>query len=90
MRCAVRDGFPLRGTVHESRKGRSEAVAPSINSSTREERAAYVRERYQCIANCDLCGLCKIFHGKDPEQALAAYIDGEAELSQVMMRYRGR
>ncbi len=65
-------------------------MAPSIGSSTREERAAYVRERFQCIANCDLCGLCKIFHGKDPEQALAAYIDGEAELSQVMMRYRGR
>lgn len=65
-------------------------MAPSIASSTREERASYVRERYQCISNCDLCGLCKIFHGKDPEQALAAYIDGEAELRQVMMRYRGR
>lgn len=65
-------------------------MAPSITASTREERLTYVRERFQCISNCDLCGLCKIFHGKDPEYALSAYIDGEEELRQVMMGYRGR
>jgi len=65
-------------------------MAPTVKSSTREERLAYVRDRYHCIANCDQCGLCQIFHGEDPEHALAPYIDGEAELAQVMMRYRSR
>lgn len=65
-------------------------MAPGIEDSTREERLAYVRERYQCIANCDLCGQCALFHGQDAEHALAAYIDGEAELRQVLMSYRRR
>jgi hypothetical protein len=65
-------------------------MAPSIESSTREEREAYVRERYHCISDCDLCGLCKIFHGVSPEHALADYIDGREELAKVMMGYRHR
>lgn len=63
-------------------------MAPSIATSTREERLAYVRERYRCIADCDNCGLCKLFHGKDAEHALATYIEGEEELNLVMMSYR--
>ena len=65
-------------------------MAPTVADSTRDERLAYVRRRYPCIADCDACGLCKLFHGQDAEHALAAYIDGEAELPQVLMRYRGR
>lgn len=65
-------------------------MAPAVASSTREERLAYVRERYHCIADCDACGLCKIFPGGNAEQALADYIDGKAELRQVMMAYRSR
>ena len=65
-------------------------MAPTVAESTRDERLSYVRERYRCIADCDQCGLCKLFHGKDAEQALAAYIDGEDELAVVMRRYRGR
>ena len=65
-------------------------MAPGVAASTREERLAYVRERFRCIADCDLCGLCKLFHGADPEHALAAYIDGERELAAVMREYRGR
>ena len=64
-------------------------MAPSIATSTREERLAYVRRRYPCIADCDACGLCKIFHGRDVEDALADYIDGKEELAPVFMRYRG-
>lgn len=63
-------------------------MAPSIAQSTREERLAYVRRRYPCIADCDACGLCKLFHGEDAEHALADYIEGLDELPQVMMRYR--
>ena len=63
-------------------------MAPSITNSTREERLAYVRKRFACIANCDLCGNCALFHGRDAETALADYIDGKDELPQVVMRYR--
>jgi hypothetical protein len=61
---------------------------PSIASSTVDERRAYVRKRYACISDCDACGLCKLFRHMDPETALADYIDGLAELPQVLMRYR--
>ncbi len=63
-------------------------MAPSITSSTRDERLAYVRKRYVCIADCDACGICALFHGRDPEDALADYIDGKEELPQVVMKYR--
>lgn len=62
--------------------------APSITTSTADERRSYVRERYVCISNCDLCGICATFHGRDVEQALQDYIDGHAELREVLKRYR--
>ena len=40
---------------------------PEITGSTEEERRAYIKNRFPCIADCDMCGLCKVFHGKDPE-----------------------
>lgn len=66
------------------------AQAPSISNSTRDERLAYVRQRYVCIADCDACGICALFHGRDAETALADYIDGKEEHTQVVMRYRRR
>ena len=63
-------------------------MAPSIQDSTQEERLAYVRRRYACIADCDACGICVAFRRKDPEDALADYIAGTAELREVLMRYR--
>ncbi len=62
--------------------------APSIHDSSEEERREYVRTRYVCISNCDLCGNCALFHGKDPEYALEDYIAGKDELPAVVMRYR--
>ena len=47
-----------------------------------------MRKRYVCIADCDACGICALFHGRDPEDALADYIDGKEELPQVVMKYR--
>ena len=41
--------------------------APEIKGSTEEERRAYIKNRFPCIADCDMCGLCKVFHGKDAE-----------------------
>lgn len=62
---------------------------PRINDSTREERQTYVRERFVCIADCDQCGICATFHGKDPETELEDYIEGRAEFSEVMARVCG-
>ena len=62
--------------------------APSITTSTIEERREFVRQKYVCISDCDLCGICATFHGRDAEQALEDYIDGNAELREVLMRYR--
>lgn len=50
------------------------ASAPEIQESTSEERRAYIKERFPCITDCDMCGLCKVFRGKDAETAYADYI----------------
>ena len=40
--------------------------APKITDSTKEERYKYINETYKCIADCDMCGICKVFRGKLP------------------------
>ena len=57
--------------------------APDINSSTADERREYIKNRYPCIADCDMCGLCKVFHGKDPESAYDDYIKGMRSFTEV-------
>ena len=63
---------------------------PSIVDSTREERLAYVQERYTCISDCDLCGICASFGWQNPEDVLADYIDGKDEMRAVLVRFRQR
>ncbi|MBP1585261.1 MAG: hypothetical protein ILP17_06175 [Lachnospiraceae bacterium] len=62
--------------------------APDILNSTEEERRAYIKERFPCIADCDMCGLCKVFHGKDGEQAYADYITGKRSFMEVSADYK--
>ena len=62
--------------------------APNINSTTREERRDYIIKRFPCIADCDMCGLCKVFHGKDAETAYADYINGKREFTEVSADYK--
>lgn len=62
--------------------------APEIDASTKEERRLYIKERFPCIADCDMCGLCKVFHGKDAETAYKEYIDGEKSFLEVSAYYR--
>ncbi len=61
---------------------------PDITSSTKEERRNYIRQRFPCIADCDMCGLCVVFHGKDPEEAYADYINGSRSFEEASMDYR--
>ncbi|MCR4658453.1 MAG: hypothetical protein K5770_19820 [Lachnospiraceae bacterium] len=62
--------------------------APQITNSTAEERRAYVKERFPCLADCDMCGLCIVFRGKDPEQAYDDYIKGKRPFMDVSADYR--
>ncbi len=64
------------------------AKAPETTASTPEERRAYIKERFPCIADCDMCGLCKVFHGKDAETAYADYIIGNRSFVEVSADYR--
>lgn len=62
--------------------------APEIKDSTEEERRRYINDTFQCIADCDMCGLCAAFHGKDPELAYDDYISGKREYMEVSADYR--
>lgn len=63
-------------------------TAPDILDSTSEERRNYIINRYPCIADCDMCGLCTVFHGKDAETAYADYIRGVKSFEEVSAYYR--
>lgn len=65
-------------------------TAPDITTSTADERRNYIKTRYPCIADCDMCGLCSVFHGKDPEIAYAEYIYGEKTFEEVSADYKVR
>ena len=62
--------------------------APLISESSVDERREYIKNRYPCISDCDMCGLCKVFHGKDPELAFRAYIEGSLTFEAVASMYR--
>ena len=62
--------------------------APDINSSTIEERRAFIKRRFPCIADCDMCGLCTVFHGKDAQQAYDDYIMGKRSFMEVSGDFR--
>ena len=61
---------------------------PEIEESTQEERRQYIKETFPCIADCDMCGLCPVFRGKDPEVACADYISGKRSYLDVTEDYR--
>lgn len=62
--------------------------APEIAESTEEERREYIRNTLKCIADCDMCGLCTVFRGKDPELAYADYITGKRDFLEVSGDYK--
>ena len=63
-------------------------IAPDITDSTTEERRAFIKAKYPCIADCDMCGLCKVFRGKNAEQAYDDYITGKRSFMDVSADYR--
>jgi hypothetical protein len=63
-------------------------IAPEIRDSSEEDRRKYVKDRYPCISDCDMCGLCKVFRGKDPEVAYNDYIVGRRSFEEVSEDYK--
>lgn len=62
--------------------------APKIDTSSENERRIFIKDKYPCIADCDMCGLCKVFHGKDPENAYDDYIKGIRSFADVSDDYK--
>ena len=64
------------------------AIAPEIKNSTVEERREFINKKYPCLADCDMCGLCKVFRGRDAEHAFEDYIAGERSFMDVSADYK--
>ena len=63
-------------------------LAPDIANSTVEERREFIKAKYPCIADCDMCGLCKVFRGNNAEHAYADYIDGKRSFVDVSADFK--
>ncbi len=63
-------------------------TAPDIAHSTRQERQAYIDEAFACLADCDLCGKCKMLHGRDADEVYADYIAGKRDFLDITMQLR--
>lgn len=62
--------------------------APSIDSSTREERLEYVLSEWKSLHNCNLCGKCHILKGRNEEILYADYIDGKRSYMDISLGIR--
>ena len=63
-------------------------TAPDIENSNVEERREFIKAKFPCIADCDMCGLCKVFRGADAEHAYDDYITGKRSYAEVSADYR--
>ena len=63
-------------------------TAPSIESSTREERLDYVLNEWKCLHNCELCGKCHVLKGRNEEQLYADYLDGKRSCMDITLEIR--
>lgn len=63
-------------------------TAPELRDSTREERENFIKDHYPCISDCDACGICAVFHGRDPLLVFRDYIDGKRGYMEILQEYR--
>lgn len=63
-------------------------LPPLIETSTQEERRAYVREKWECMHNCELCGKCHILRGRDAETLYTDYIEGRRSYMDITLEIR--
>lgn len=65
-------------------------MVPDIESSTRQEREQYIYDNFYCRGNCEICGLCKIYHGQPIEVVYEDYIEGKRSFQEIAQAYRAR
>lgn len=63
-------------------------MAPEIENSTVEQRREFIKKTYWCRSDCDNCGICQVFGGKDPLVVFADYIEGKEAYLDISKRYR--
>ncbi len=63
-------------------------TAPPIETSTREERLAYVLDAWKCLNNCKLCGKCTMLKGRSEEVLYADYIEGKRQYMDITLEIR--
>lgn len=66
------------------------SLPPPLDTSTPQERRAYVQHMWQCLHHCESCGKCQVLRGRDPETAYADYIEGRASYRDVTLALRQR
>lgn len=62
--------------------------APSVGESTPAERRKYIEEHFRCISDCDMCGICSVYHNRDPLLVYQDYIDGTRTFEEIAEEYR--
>lgn len=63
----------------------------SIENTTKETRKKHIDTMFHCRGgDCDNCGVCSIFKGKDPLLVFEDYIEGKKEFDEVYQPFRKR
>lgn len=65
-------------------------TAPSIETSTQEQRLAYVVEQWKCLSNCEMCGKCSVLRGGVAELLYVDYIEGRRSYMEITLELRNR
>ena len=63
-------------------------IPPNKETSTREERIAFVQQAWKCLHDCESCGKCNILKGKDAVTLYAEYIEGKKSYMDVTLEIR--
>ena len=59
-------------------------IAPKIDFSDREERIAFIKDRFSCKAPaCGGCGSCNMPNGKSAMETFSDYIEGKKEFVTI-------
>lgn len=63
-------------------------MAPELDSSTKEQREEFIKKTFWCRSDCDSCGICRIYGGKEPLIVYADYIEGNKTFLEISEMYR--
>jgi len=63
-------------------------MRPEIKNSTRDERYNYIKETFPCKGDCDVCGICSVFRGREPIIVFSDYIEGKRTFEEIYEEYK--